>query len=126
MTTPVTVTKLEVKTHASPDEVRTPEKTRVEVVRLTGYTLGRFTFSPGWRWSQCIKPVVHTESCQVSHVGYAVSGRITVKTTDGSQKTISAGDSYTIPPGHDAWVDGSEPFVCIEVMSADQFAKPQD
>jgi len=43
---------------------------------------------------------------------------------DGTEKTISAGESYTIPPGHDAWVEGSQPFVGIEVMSADIYAKP--
>ena len=76
--TPVAVTKFESKSHSSPDEVRTPNKTRVEVVRLPGYTLGRLNFEPGWKWSECIKPVVGTDSCQVSHVGYAVSGRLTV------------------------------------------------
>ncbi len=124
MTTPVTVAKFEVKSHQSPDEVRTPNKTRVEVVRLEGFTLGRFNFEPGWRWSECIKPVVKTESCQASHVGYAVSGRLTVRMKDGTQKNIVAGDSYTIPPGHDAWVDGNERFEGIEVMSAEQYAKP--
>jgi len=124
MENPVSVAKLEAKSHSSPDEVRTPNKTRVEIVRLEGFTLGRFNFEPGWRWSECIKPVVKTESCQASHVGYAVSGRITVRMKDGTQKTISAGQSYTIPPGHDAWVDGNEPFVGIEVMSAEQYAKP--
>jgi len=124
MATPVAVTRLEVKSHGSPDEVRTPNKTRVEVVRLEGFTIGRFNFEPGWRWSECIKPVVKTDSCQVSHVGYAVSGRITVRMKDGTQKTIVAGESYTIPPGHDAWVEGNERFVGIEVMSAEQYAKP--
>lgn len=121
--TPVAVRKFETKSHNSPDEVRTPEKTRVEVVRLPGYTLGRLNFEPGWRWSECIKPVVGTDSCQVSHVGYAVSGRLTVKLDDGTKKTFEPGMSYTIPPGHDAWVEGNERFVCIEVMSAEQFAK---
>jgi quercetin dioxygenase-like cupin family protein len=124
MATPVAVTKLEVKSHGSPDEVRSPDKTRVEIVRLEGFTLGRFNFEPGWRWSECVKPVVKTDSCQVSHVGYAVSGRITVRMKDGTQKTIVAGESYTIPPGHDAWVEGNERFVGIEVMSAEQYAKP--
>ncbi len=78
MATPVAVTQFVVKSHSSPDEVRSPEKTRVEVVRLEGFTLGRLSFEPGWRWSECIKPVVQTDSCQVSHVGYAVAGRITV------------------------------------------------
>ena len=96
----------------------------MDVVRLEGFTIGRFTFQPGWRWSQCIKPVLKTDSCQAAHVGYAVSGRITVRLTDGTQATITPRMSYTIPPGHDAWVEGNEPFVGIEVMSAEQYAKP--
>jgi quercetin dioxygenase-like cupin family protein len=124
MATPVVVAKFEAKSHNSPDEVRSPTKTRVEVVRFEDFTLGRFNFEPGWRWSECVKPVVKTESCQASHVGYAVSGSITVRMNDGTQKTIVAGDSYTIPPGHDAWVEGKERFVGIEVMSAEQYAKP--
>jgi quercetin dioxygenase-like cupin family protein len=124
MATPIEVTKFEVKSHGSPDEVRSPDKTRIEVVRLEGFTIGRFNFQPGWRWSECVKPVVRTDSCQNSHVGYAVSGRITVRLSDGRQETIRAGESYTIPPGHDAWVEGKEPFVGIEVMSAEQYAKP--
>jgi hypothetical protein len=123
MTSPVSVSKFEVKSHASPDETRSPPKTRVEVVNLAGYTIGRFNFEPGWRWSECVKPVVKTDTCQLSHVGHAVSGRIRVRMADGSEKTISAGESYTIPPGHDAWVEGNESFVGIEVLSADVYAK---
>ena len=119
-----TVHKLQTKSHDTPDEVRSPDKTRVDVVRLEGFTIGRFTFQPGWRWSQCVKPVVKTETCQAAHVGYAVSGRITVKMSDGSQTTIVPGMSYTIPPGHEAWVEGNEPLVAIEVMSAEIYAKP--
>lgn len=123
MDTPV-VSKLQAKSHESADEVRTPNKTRLEVVRLEGFTIGRLNMEPGWRWSECIKPVVGTESCQVSHVGYMVSGQIVVRLEDGAEQTISAGQSYTIPPGHDAWVVGDEPAVGIEVLSAEQFAKP--
>jgi mannose-6-phosphate isomerase-like protein (cupin superfamily) len=125
MTTPVSVNSFDVKSHATPDEVRAPDKTRLEVVNLHGFTLGRLNLQPGWRWSECVKPVVKTEQCQVSHVGYAVSGQITVRMSDGTKKTIKGGDSYTIPPGHDAWVDGNEPFVGIEVLSADIYAKPK-
>lgn len=124
MDTPVAVRRFEVKSHNSPDEVRTPQKTRVDVVRLEGYTLGRMSFEPGWRWSECVKPVAKTDLCQVSHVGYAVAGRITVRLKDGTEKSIAAGESYSIPPGHDAWVEGNEPFVGIEVLSAEQYAKP--
>jgi quercetin dioxygenase-like cupin family protein len=123
MSNPVSVSKLKAKSHSAADEVRTPSKTRVEVVHLEGFTIGRFVFEPGWRWSECVKPVVNTEQCQLSHVGYAVSGSIAVRMQDGAEQTIRAGDSYTIPPGHDAWVVGDEPFVGIEVVSADVYAK---
>lgn len=123
MATAMQVNRLEARSHDKADEVRTPDKTRVEVVRLEGYTLGRMILQPGWRWSECVKPVVHTDSCQVGHVGYAVSGSISVRMKDGSQTTILPGMSYTIPPGHDAWVEGNEPFVGVEVMSAEIYAK---
>src|SRR5215218_5119995 len=47
--------RIEVKSHDQPDEVRTPEKTRIELVKVGPVTLGRLTFQPGWRWSECIK-----------------------------------------------------------------------
>jgi PAS domain S-box-containing protein len=102
------------------------DKSRVEVVRLEGFTLGRLSFEPGWRWSKCIKPLVNTDLCQVSHIGYAVSGRTTVRMGDGTEKTIVAGESYSIPPGHDGWVEGNERFVGIEVMSAEQYGKTSE
>jgi hypothetical protein len=124
MTMP-TVSGFEAKSHDQPDERRTPDKTQVDIVKLEGFTLGRFTFQPGWRWSECIKPVVGTDRCELSHVGYAVSGEIAIELPDGSTKTIRSGDSYTIPPGHDAHVDGPEPFVGLEITSADQYARAQ-
>ena len=123
MATPVAVKAIEAKSFASPDEVRTPSKTRVEVNHIQGFTLGRFHLDPGWRWSECIKPVAKTDTCQISHVGCAISGRLTVQLQDGTKKTISAGECYAIPPGHEAWVEGNEKFVAIEVLSAEQYAK---
>ncbi|MBI2318268.1 MAG: cupin domain-containing protein [Betaproteobacteria bacterium] len=124
MLAPLAIENFEVKSHQTPDEVRTPNKTRVEIVRLDALTVGRFRFEPGWRWSECIKPVVKTESCQLSHAGYAVSGRLAVRMNDGTKKTIGPGQSFTVPPGHDAWVEGDEPFVAVEIMSAEKYAKP--
>jgi quercetin dioxygenase-like cupin family protein len=123
MSTPVAVTTFTTKSHDAPDERRTPPKTQVDIVRLEGFTVGRFTFQPGWRWSECVKPVAGTDTCQLSHVGYAVTGQIVIRLPDGRDETIRAGESYTIPPGHDAWVDGDAPFVGLEVMSAEQFAR---
>ncbi len=124
MTTLLAVSRFEVKSHNSPDEVRSANKARLEIARLEALTLARFTLEPGWRWSESIKPIVKTDTCQLNHVGYCVSGRLTIRMNNGTQKTINPGDSYTIPPGHEAWVEGNERFVGIEMMSAEQMAKP--
>lgn len=109
----------------SPDETRTPDKTKVEVVKLGSVTAARVTFQPGWRWSECIKPVVGTESCQARHVGTIVSGRLHVVHEDGTELEASAGDAYVIEPGHDAWVVGDEPVTGFEFEShtAEQYAR---
>jgi hypothetical protein len=91
----ITMNALQVKSLDSPDERRAPEKTQMGLNHLGEYTIGRMTMEPGWRWSECIKPVVHTESCQTV-------------LDDGTRATITAGDSFVIPPGHDAHVVGDE------------------
>jgi quercetin dioxygenase-like cupin family protein len=118
------VKALESKSFDEPDERRRPPKTAVDVVTLGDTTLGRFTFEPGWRWSETIKTVVHTDSCQVNHVGICAAGTLTVQMDDGTRTTVSPGHAYTIPAGHDAWVEGDEAFVAYEIMSAAAFAKP--
>jgi hypothetical protein len=109
----------------SPDESRTPDKTHVDVVRLGDTTAGRFAFEPGWRWSECIKPVAGTDSCQMRHVGVAVSGRLMVHHDDGTELELSPGEAYIIEPGHDAWVVGDERFVGYEFekVAAEQYAR---
>jgi hypothetical protein len=109
----------------SPDETRTPAKTRVDVVRIGGTTAGRFAFEPGWRWSECIKPVVGTDSCQARHVGVVQSGTLRVTHEDGSELDLRAGDAYVIEPGHDAWVVGDERFVAFEFeqRAAEEYAR---
>jgi hypothetical protein len=107
----------------SPDETRTPEKTTVDVVDVGGREVGRFTFEPGWRWSECVKPVVGTDSCQAEHLGYVVSGKIAVVHEDGTELELGPGDAYLIEPGHDAWVIGDEPFVGVEFKSAGTYAR---
>ena len=113
------------KSFDSPDEQRTPDKTTVDVVDLDGVKVARTTFQPGWRWSECVKPVAGTDSCQVHHVGAIVSGRIHVVPEDGAEADLGPGDAYVIEPGHDAWVVGDEPCVGYEFDStaAAQFAK---
>jgi uncharacterized cupin superfamily protein len=109
----------------SPDETRRPDKTQVDLVRIGATTIGRFSFEPGWRWSECIKPVAGTESCQARHVGVVYSGRLSVTHEDGTEVELGPGDAYIIEPGHDASVIGDERFVGFEFesRSAEEYAK---
>jgi hypothetical protein len=109
----------------SPDETRTPAKTRVDVVRLEGATAARMTFEPGWKWSECVKPVAGTDTCQARHVGVVHAGRLHVVHDDGSELDLGPGDAYVIEPGHDAWVLGDDTFVGYEFEShaAEEYAR---
>jgi len=101
----------------NPDERRTPDKSQMEVVDLGSVKAARMTLQPGWRWSECIKPIVGTDSCQVHHVGAVTAGQLHIEHQDGTTLEIGAGDAYVIEPGHDACVIGSEPFVSYEFDS---------
>ena len=113
------------KSFDTPDEQRTPEKTTVNVVKLPGASVARIVFEPGWRWSECIGPVVGTDSCQVRHVGALLSGEMEVVHDDGSKAQLRAGDAYIIEPGHDAWVVGDQQAVGLEFerSTAETYAK---
>jgi quercetin dioxygenase-like cupin family protein len=107
-----------------PDESRPIDKGKVEVVQLDAGSVMRTSFEPGWRWSECVKPVVGGDSCQVDHFGYCVSGRLHVVMNDGEEFEIGPGEASHIPPGHDAWVVGDEPYVGVDFTGADEYAKP--
>jgi hypothetical protein len=116
---------VEARAFDSPDETRTPDKTRVEIVRIGSSTAARMTLQPGWRWSECIKPLAGTDSCQLRHVGVLQSGRMQVTHNDGTELEIGPGETYVIEPGHDARVVGDEPVVGFEFesSSAEEFAR---
>ena len=95
-------------------ETRTIDKGKLEVVEVGGMTLSRATLEPGWKWSECVKPIVGTDSCEVPHRGYVVSGRLHLEMDDGNTVEIGPGDAYSIEPGHDAWVIGDETYVGID------------
>ena len=113
--------RLQRKSFATPDEVRTFAHGRVDVIVLDEIAIGRFALQPGWRWSQDVAPVVGTRSCQNRHIGYVTVGSLQVTMDDGTELVIRAGDGYEIPPGHDVLVIGDEPFECIEFTSAHTF-----
>ncbi|MCU1463905.1 MAG: Cupin 2 conserved barrel domain protein [Acidimicrobiales bacterium] len=115
------------KSFDTPDETRKPDKTLVEVVDLNGTKAARMTLQPGWRWSECIKPVVGGDSCQSHHVGTVVSGRLGMVHDDGTKAEVGPGEAYLVEPGHDAWVVGEQPFVAFEFDSsaAATYAQPK-
>ena len=106
-----------------PDEVRIVEKARVELIELGELAVGRAIFEPGWRWSDHVKPIVGTESCQVHHLGYVLSGHLHVEMTDGASLEVVGGDAFEIPHGHDAWVIGDEPWISVDWAGRRLFAK---
>ena len=109
---------------SDPDDVRTLPHGRIDVVELDDRVVGRMTYDPGWKWSVDVKPIAGTDSCQFHHFGVTLSGQLRAQMRDGTELEIGPGDVFEIPPGHDAWVEGNQPFVGIEVMSADVYAKP--
>jgi uncharacterized cupin superfamily protein len=115
---------VESKRFESPDETRPFEgKGKAEIVEIAGHTVGRGTFEPGWKWSENVKPIAGTDSCEVSHLGYVLSGSMKVHMDDGSEMEIAAGDAVAIPPGHDAEVVGDEACVMVDFGEIDQYAK---
>ena len=110
----------------SPEETRAFKdgKGRLELVNLDKGPVGRATFEPGWKWSEHVKPIAGTDSCQGAHLGYYVSGRMKVVMDDGEEAEFGPGDFAIIPPGHDAWIVGDEPCVVIDWQGFADYAKP--
>jgi class 3 adenylate cyclase len=111
---------------AATDDIRSFPHGRTEVVHLDESTVARGVYEPGWRWSKDMPAIAGTASCQLHHVGFATSGVLRVVTNDGQSLDIRPGAVYEVPPGHDAWVLGDEPFVTIDWTSARAFgARPE-
>jgi quercetin dioxygenase-like cupin family protein len=113
---------LAAKGFENPDEIREFPKGRIAIVNLDGVTVGRGEFQPGWRWSEHVKPIAGTESCEAAHTGYVLSGRMHVVTDDGAEGEAGPGDAFVIAPGHDAWIVGDEPFVFLDFSGMEAYA----
>jgi quercetin dioxygenase-like cupin family protein len=107
----------------NPDEVRTFDKGKFELINIGGMTIGRATYDPGWKWSAHVGKATGARSCSVEHVGMVVSGRATAAMDDGRVIEIKAGDLFYIAPGHDSWVVGDEPYVSLHFLGAEQYAQ---
>jgi quercetin dioxygenase-like cupin family protein len=106
-----------------PAETRRFEKGRFDVYRVGPATLGRATYEPGWKWSEHVGPLTGETSCQVEHVGLVLSGEAVAKMDDGTEVVMRPGDFFYVPPGHDSWVVGDEPYVSLHIMGSDEYAR---
>ena len=106
----------------APDEVREFDLGRFEIVRIGGMTVGRASYQPGWRWTEHVRPGAGTPTCEVAHLGLVLTGRAMVRMNDGTEIELNAGDLFEVPPGHDSWVVGDEPYVSFHFLGADQYA----
>lgn len=113
-----------IKRFEQPDEVRTMQLGKFEIVRLGGVTVGRATYQPGWKWSQHVGPGLGLQRCPVEHVGLVVSGEATVAFDDGRVITLRPGELFHVPTlPHDSWVVGDAPYVSLHFLGADKYAK---
>ena len=104
------------------DEVRNFTNGKIELANLGDATIGRVTFEPGWKWSKDVKPIANTNSCQFAHTQYGISGRIRVRMDDGTEQEFGPGEVAYVPPGHDAWVVGDEPFIAVDFTGMKEYA----
>ncbi len=112
------------KRFESPDEVRTFDKGKFEIVRLGGVTIGRATYQPGWKWSEHVGPGVGAARCGVEHVGLVISGVATAAFEDGRVFELGPGQLFYIPPvPHDSWVVGDSPYVSLHFLGAEHYVK---
>lgn len=105
-----------------PDEVRTFEKGKFELVNIAGMTIGRATYEPGWKWSVHVGHASGKKSCDVEHIGIVISGRATAAMDNGRVVEMNPGDIFYIAPGHDSWVVGEEPYISLHLLGAQDYA----
>lgn len=118
------MSEVSVKQFSAPDELRTMQLGRFEIVNIGGVTVGRATYEPGWKWSVHVGPNVGTELCSVEHVGLVVSGKCAVAFEDGTVAELSAGDLFHVPGvPHDSWVIGDDQYVSLHFLGADRYAR---
>ena len=108
---------------ASPDETRTFNHGRLELLSVGGSDIGRLVLHPGWRWSDDVKPIAGTDLCEAPHFQYHVAGTLRIRMADGSEFDAEPGDVTSLPAGHDAWVVGDEDVVVVDWFGASNYAK---
>jgi class 3 adenylate cyclase len=116
--------ELRAKGFDHPDELVSLPGLSGQILVLGETYVARYTHHAGWRWSTHMRPLVGTPSCQYHHQGFVISGTLRVRTDEGAERTIGPGEAFEIPPGHDAWVLGDQPFVSVEFRGVRDWARP--
>lgn len=111
------------KSFQTPDQTRNFPNGHAEILEVGGAEVGRMVFEPGWRWSNDVKPIAKTKSCEAPHFQYHVSGKLAIRMDDGTELVAGAGDITSLPSGHDAWVVGDEAVVVVDWYGASNYAK---
>jgi class 3 adenylate cyclase len=115
--------RLQRRSFTDSEEIRRFPNGEVRLVTLDDIVFGQFVLQPGWRWSEHVRPIAGTPQCQHRHVGYVIRGQLHVVMNDGATMDFVPGDTYEIPPGHDAWVVGNETYHGVEFSGARTFAQ---
>src|SRR6266511_2484894 len=99
-----------------PDEVRTFEKGKFELVHIGGMTIGRATYEPGWKWSEHVGGRLHRRSCDVEHVGIVIAGRATAAMDDGRVIEMGPGEYCHFAVSHYCRMIGAHPDAALYLM----------
>ncbi|MCU1488614.1 MAG: cupin [Acidimicrobiaceae bacterium] len=113
------------RSFATPDENREFPRGHAEILKIGGGEVGRLVLEPGWKWSNDLKPIVGTESCEAPHFQFHVSGRLAIRMDDGTEFVAGAGDVTRLPAGHDAWVVGDEAVITVDWSGAGNYGVPR-
>jgi len=114
---------LQSKLIGAPDEVRSFPNGSLEIYNLDDVVIGRTLFEPGWHWATDVKPIAGTASCQYHHLGVCIRGHLGVRMDDGTKLEVRPGEVFDIPPGHDGWVIGDEPWETYDFAGMRAFGR---
>ena len=118
---------LAVKTNVNaPDEAKATPKAKLQLFIMGGFPFGLRTLEPGWRWTSSMKPIMKTDTCEVRHIGYVISGGMGFSMSDGTKLEVGPGDAFDVPPDHDAWTVGTAPVVFLDLIGAAEHASSAD
>jgi len=104
-------------------EVRVFPNGKMELITISGATIGRAIFEPGWQWSTSVQPIAKIRSCKAPHFQFQVSGTLKIVMDDGAELLCKPGEVSLLPSGRDAWVVGNENVVILDFHGMKEYAE---